>query len=170
MEDTNKDYLMKIKEIEAFIDSGKATLIGTVVNTKAINKHLEELKEIINTQLSQAQNVLDREQDILREAELEAESMIERTRREIMSQDIAQQAEDYARNIVLDAQDEVKEKITEARDLRQKMLISSHKYLENLFTDVEQQLIEQQRTIASNRDEIRDSLKKKIEMMDKLPN
>lgn len=168
MIETKKDYLMKLKEIEGFIDAGKTVPFGTLVNTKAMNAHIEELKGIVSSQIKDAQAILSREAEIIQEAEEEARQIVERTKYEIMNQDIAHQAEDYARNLVAKAQEEAKDKIKNASDLRTKMLISSHKYLENLFDEMEQQLIETKNLIADNRDEIRDSLQKKIEMMDKL--
>lgn len=87
-----------------------------------------------------------------------------------MSQDIAKQAEDYARDLVLSAQEEVKDKLKKASDLRQKMIISNHKYLENLYDEMEKQLKEHQQILAENREELRHYLHKKMEMMEKLPN
>lgn len=169
MEETKKDYLAKIKEIEGYVDSGRSVGFGTFVKSTILNRHLNELKNIIEEQLLHANSILEQEQTIIRQARLQAKEIVESAKDEVMNQDIAQQAENYARDLVLKAQEEAKEKIKNASDLRQKMLINSHKYLENLFTEMEQQLLEQRQIISDNRDEIRDSLQKKIDLMDGLP-
>lgn len=170
MQETKKDYETKIKEIIGFVDSGKAALVGTLVNTKAFNQHIEELKQIVEEQVKKADEIIADKERTLHNARLEAKEIIEEAKREVMSQDIAKQAEDYARDLVLSAQEEVKDKLKKASDLRQKMIISNHKYLENLYDEMEKQLKEHQQILAENREELRHYLHKKMEMMEKLPN
>lgn len=169
MQETKKDYTLKLKEIKGFIDTGKTAVFGTIINTSKLNVHLDELKQIVEEQLNEATSIISREQSIIQEAHEEATRIIEDAQVQVMNQDIAHQAEEYARDLVFQAQEEAKEKIRKANDIRQKMLISSHKYLENLFDELQKQLEEQQEIIAGNRDDIRQSLQKKLEILDTLP-
>lgn len=169
MEETKKDYTAKLKEIKGYVDTGKTVPFGTLINTGKLNAHLEELKEIVESQLKEAASIIEREEKIIQDAHAKAAEIIEEAQEQVMNQDIAHQAEEYARDLVFQAQEEAKEKIRKATDIRQKILISSHKYLENVFDEIQQQLAEQQQIIIENRDSIRESMQNKLDILETLP-
>ena len=122
----------------------------------------------IKEDLDELNKIKERETKILEEAQAEAEHIRKRAREEVENQDIAKHAREYAKEIMQKAQKKAQNMLDEAQDLRNQLVVNSHKYVDTLFDDYEKQLIEQQQTINHNRDQIRLSLEKKMEVMQQI--
>jgi len=178
MENTKKTYETKLNEIQGFVDSSRTGLGGVFVKKTQLNQHFDELQAIVKEQMEASNDILARKESLIQEGEAEAQKIIEKTRREILNQDMVMEANEYANNLVIETRREAAEHLKESKEQSETMLIHAHEYLENVFTDMEikvdqhiESLIDQlsaiKSVIAENRNEIRYSLQQRMESLDK---
>lgn len=156
----------KILEIEAHLETeAKNYIFGAFVNKKQMEEYLEELKETIAEDLSELNEIKEMRERIILEAQEEADRIRQQVRAEIEQQDIALQAREIAREIIQTAQERAETVLSEAKELRNQLIVNSHKYVDTLFDSFEKELLETQEKIAENREQLRSSLEKKMELM-----
>lgn len=156
----------KILEIEAHLETeARMSFFGSVINKKQIEEHLEDLKEAIAEDLSELNEIKEMRERIILEAQEEADRARQLARAEIEQQDIVLQAREMAREIIQTAQERAETVLSEAKELRNQLIVNSHKYVDTLFDSFEKELIETQEKIADNREQLRTSLEKKMELM-----
>lgn len=164
---TNTKTEQKILEIEAHLENEKFFLppFGTFVKKKQMEEYLAELKEEVQEDLQELNNIRETRETIILEAQEEADRIRQELREEIENQDIALQAREIAREIIQKSQEKAEFILLEAKKLRGDLIINSHKYVDNLFEDFEKELLDTQDKILKNREELRTSLDKKMELM-----
>lgn len=157
----------KILEIEAHLETETKYVppFGSFVKRKQMEEYLEDLKEAIADDLSELNEIKEMRERIILEAQEEADRIRQEVRAEIEQQDIALQAREIAREIIQTAQERAETVLSEAKELRNQLIVNSHKYVDTLFDSFEKELLETQEKIADNREQLRSSLEKKMELM-----
>lgn len=164
---TNTKTEQKILEIEAHLETEKLYLppFGTFVKKKQMEEYLADLKEELKEDLKELNNIKETREMIILEAQEEADRVRQEVREEIERQDIALQAREIAREIIQKAQEKAETILVEAKGLRNQLIVNSHKYVDTLFDSFEKELMETQEKIGENREQLRASLEKKMELM-----
>lgn len=157
----------KIVDFEAYIESEKLFLppMGTYVKKKQIDKYLSELKEHLDSDFSELHSLMATKEQIILEAQQEADRIRQHARMEVERQDIVIQARDMARDMIQKAQVKAETMLSEAKELRNQLIVNSHKYVDNVLDDMEKELITKQDQISANREQFRNSLDKKMDLM-----
>lgn len=157
----------KILEIQAHIETEAKFVppFGTYINKKQMEEHLIDLKEAIKEDLTELNEMKETREKIILEAQEQADKIRIDVREEIERQDIALQARDVAKEIIVKAQSHAATILSEAKELRNQLIVNSHKYVDTLFDGTEKELIDIQEKINENREKLRISLEKKMDLM-----
>lgn len=157
----------KIKEIQAHLETEKIHIppFGNFIKIKQMDEFLTELKSEVIEDLSELHNIQQMKERIILEAQEEADRIRQEVRAEIERQDIVMQARDISRDMIQKSQTKAESILVEAKELRKQLIVNSHKYVDNLFSDFEKDLVETQQKITENREQLRINLDNKMEMM-----
>lgn len=157
----------KIIEIESYLETEKIHLppLGAFVKKKKMDEFLNELKAEVFEDLSELNDIKQMKERIILEAQEEADRIRQELRMEIERQDIAIQAREISRDMIQKAQTKAESILVEAKELRNQLIVNSHKYVDNLMADFEKDLVETQEKMTQNREQLRSSLDNKMEMM-----
>lgn len=157
----------KIVDFEAYIESENLYLppMGAYVKKKQIDKYLSELKEHLHSDFNELHSLMATKEQIILEAQQEADRIRQHARMEVERQDIVLQARDMARDMIQKAQVKAETMLSEAKELRNQLIVNSHKYVDNVLDDMEKELITKQDLISANREQFRNSLDKKMDLM-----
>jgi L-ascorbate metabolism protein UlaG (beta-lactamase superfamily) len=171
-ENNNQNEQHTLKEMDDLIAcvALAPSYIPTIsfVKTAELKKHVDKLDKAVASVIENSEKVNTEKEKILQEAREEAQQLLLATRRKIEQQDVVQQAHAYAKQIVLEAQKKVQDLLVEGQEVQQQLILSSHKYVDHLFDNVDKHLEEKREKIAVNREELQRSLNERMNKMDKL--
>lgn len=166
----------KLSEIQDFIHySFEVPVIGkVVVSAKEVNQHLQELKQALDKDLVEAKKIKEARNQIIDEAREEAEYILQTARAQVENQDLIKQANEYAREIGIDAQKRADEIIHRAEKHGEELIIGIYEYVqglcgdvEGMFVNVEQQVKMVRDKLTENREQMRDVVQEKMETLEK---
>ena len=174
---------LKISDIEVFAETEKFFIppAGAFVKRKKLLQLLDELKEAFNDDLKELREINRDKEKIINDAHDEARRIKQKAISEMENQDIvkratayatelAQKANEKAERTINEAKEQSEKLLNEAKDLRNQLIINSHRYVDTLFEDLEKELVKRQEELSVNREQLRLSLEKKMELMKKLSN
>lgn len=174
----DKEFLtkteQKISEIETYIDNCNPILNRALVSPKELKMYFEELKSMIVADLKESIDIKQRKEEMIKEAELEAERIRQAARDELQRDPVVKQAKAYAKEIIHKAQKDAETTLIEAKKLRDELVINGHQYVDHMLTEiekefthvlseVEKEFTEKRSIIIQNREQLRNSLEKKVE-------
>lgn len=145
-----------IDEIETTLDCGyKVPPFGSVVKVKEVRSHLDGLRKSVYEAVQEADKIVNNKEKVLSEAKAEAEELIRRRQAEVSRQPVLQEAEGYAKKMLIQAKEESERMKQEAEKFQREMKENSYKYADRIFDEVEKTLNEKRKTIMTNRNDLK---------------
>lgn len=153
-----------ILEIESVLISNTfwSPFAGRSVKKSHLEDYLTELKQTIKEDFNDLNNIHALKEQIILDAQQEADSIRQAARDEVEKQDIAVSANEYAKQILSRAKEEAEAILNEASQLRNDLIINTHKYCDNLLESVETEVGKFHSTLNDSRSELRLMLDNKI--------
>jgi phage shock protein A len=169
---TNTKTEQKITEIVNNLETEKIYVppFGYFIKEKLMETYLKDLKSIATEELSELSDIKNMKEQIILDAQADGERIRQEARSEVERQDVVLQAREVAKEVIQKSQSKAESTLLEAKELRNQLIVNTHKYVDNLFDDLEKELVEKKEKISSNREVLRSSLDKKMELMQESPN
>lgn len=155
-----------IKKLEALMDSTiEIPKMFSFVKPERLHEILKELEAAVKEDMEYSQSINLREQEILENAQRQADELIRRTQRELESQDSVQRAQTYAKQLAAEAEKRARELLEEGQLVQQQLIVNGHKYVDKLLLEIEEEFRTKSDKIAVNRAELMNSLNEKKKKM-----
>lgn len=191
METTNNTFKTKtdekIEEILTYFETCPTIVPGSKMlklREKAlfipdeVAEYLSELKQIVDNELAQSKEIIQKKDKIEAEGKQIVQRMVEAERKKMEAEPLVEKAKEAAKQIIHAAENRSKDLLTEATKIYNQMIVECHQYSENLLNQVESEVLMKveeevkikKEILQRNRDGLRKSLQSRILNVEKVRN
>lgn len=157
-----------ILAMEALLTSNSIYIpfLGSHVKKNLLEDYLADLKQTLKEDFNDLNDIHALKEQIILDAQQEADIIRQKARNEVEEQDIVETSHEYAKQILQRAKEEADAILTDASELRNDLIINTHKYCDSLIDSLSNDLNIFQNSIHDTRNELRITLDTKISKLD----